>query len=535
MKNVMFLDNKWVAILFFIILSIIVRFVTFFHSSYDWDESLYILGALELLNGNLPYLTVWDHKPPGIFLLFAAALNLTESIIFPIRILSCIFVGASAYAIFILLKGNDKNKWLMGFIGGLLYIFSSLKNGGLAANSELFYTTFILYSFILAIKFAAINRGKRQDWNEFSLIFFAGFLLGLAGLINYLALLYCGALGIFVIICILKSSTKNNVILFTLQLTRAAIIGASGPIIIFSIIITLYFISGSLDEFIFANYTANHQYITSEHQPFDLNIFLSSFGSQLGANWLLWLCVFLAPFMRSKVSLDNDEKQILILSICWLGASFLAIFISRLYWPHYFLQFNPALCIIAAMVIYKILCPSLKQAVMLPIFGVLLILVGGFYTQIRDITKETLSIVKHIYINDEQYWGDDIAIISQYIKDRIISGQSIYIVDYNPIIYALSGAELPTRYLMPPHLIGSRTSKIIDVDPNDEVKNILELQPVYIIKKRLRPEPEGTIDSVYELINTRLMEEYEVEKSYAIGSSPIMYIDLYRNKSLDRE
>jgi len=43
-----------------------LRISTFFQSVIDWDESVYLLMSKSILDGNLPYIQVWDHKPPDI-------------------------------------------------------------------------------------------------------------------------------------------------------------------------------------------------------------------------------------------------------------------------------------------------------------------------------------------------------------------------------------------------------------------------------------------------------------------------------------
>lgn len=515
---------------FFITISFCVRMVTFFHSSYDWDESLYIVGALELTKGNLPYLTVWDHKPPGIFFLFALILNFTDSIVFPIRILSCISVGLSGYVICRLVSGKNYKHILIGIVAALLYILSSLKNGGVAANSEIFYVTFILFSFLLATTFINNNlhRKIKSDWH---LLFFSSLLLGVAGSINYLALLYCGALGLYILIPLFRNTTfdnKETKYVAGLQLIKALVIGLSGPLIVTLSIVILYLVNGSFDELYYANITANAEYISSKNQPFDLFLFLKAMGNQVSANWLLWICLFISLFLNKEYkALDNRIKQVLLLSVCWLGASFLAIFVSRLYWPHYFLQFNPALCIIAAVVICKILESNIKKNILLPLAGIFLILLGGDYSNIRDTAKEVVEILKHRVIAKEKTYGDLNAQISEYINNRIEKDDYIYVLDYNPIIYSLSQSKIPTKYIFPPFLIGRTSARMVDGSSINEVNNILKLKPVYIVRKRERPEPEGTIDEIYRDVDSVLKKEYSLEKSFKRLSSN-EYIDLYK-------
>ena len=42
----------------------------------DWDETTFMLMAQDVLRGNLPYVHIFDNKPPGMFFILAAAMKL---------------------------------------------------------------------------------------------------------------------------------------------------------------------------------------------------------------------------------------------------------------------------------------------------------------------------------------------------------------------------------------------------------------------------------------------------------------------------
>lgn len=62
-------------ILFFALLTVLTRAQSLRTEVIDWDESTYILMASELLHGHLPYLHVWEIKPPAYFFALAAAMD----------------------------------------------------------------------------------------------------------------------------------------------------------------------------------------------------------------------------------------------------------------------------------------------------------------------------------------------------------------------------------------------------------------------------------------------------------------------------
>src|SRR4029077_301931 len=72
------------------------RFPFYFASVIDWDESTFILMGQNLLDGNLPYVELWDNKPPLAFAFFAPVILFWKSIV-AVRIAGTICVFITAY------------------------------------------------------------------------------------------------------------------------------------------------------------------------------------------------------------------------------------------------------------------------------------------------------------------------------------------------------------------------------------------------------------------------------------------------------
>ena len=81
----------------FIIVAVIVRAPALLYSVLNYDESMYLLMGLEFARGHLPYTTVCDLKPFG---LFALATPFAASPFDPVissRIGASVAVGLTAY------------------------------------------------------------------------------------------------------------------------------------------------------------------------------------------------------------------------------------------------------------------------------------------------------------------------------------------------------------------------------------------------------------------------------------------------------
>ena len=78
------------------------RAVSFFYSSFDKDEALYLLMGRDWLDGRLPYTGVWDHKPPLLAGIFALAQILFGRNVHSIRILAVLAVAGTSLNLYLL-------------------------------------------------------------------------------------------------------------------------------------------------------------------------------------------------------------------------------------------------------------------------------------------------------------------------------------------------------------------------------------------------------------------------------------------------
>lgn len=80
-----------------IVCTIILRSPNLFPSVINWDESTFILMGQSVLDGHLPYLELWDNKPPLLFFIFALFIGIGGKNIVWIRVAGSLFLGISAF------------------------------------------------------------------------------------------------------------------------------------------------------------------------------------------------------------------------------------------------------------------------------------------------------------------------------------------------------------------------------------------------------------------------------------------------------
>jgi len=112
---------------------VLTRLALLNRSVLDWDESLYFLMAQAWRAGHLPYTTIWDNKPLGIYAVFAVFQTLIPGVA-ALRVAAMACVAGLAVAAFALTRRLGGSGW----VAGVAVVVLSLSNDGLASNTELF-------------------------------------------------------------------------------------------------------------------------------------------------------------------------------------------------------------------------------------------------------------------------------------------------------------------------------------------------------------------------------------------------------------
>ncbi|WP_421654887.1 ArnT family glycosyltransferase [Leptothermofonsia sp. ETS-13] len=556
---------KKIGIFFgFLGVGILFRFWTFFQSGLDWDESLYTLVSQSMLNGNLPYIEVWDNKPIGIYVLYVIAFSLFGKSIFAIRLLSCLAIATTCYVLYYLgrLFGKDvgKDGRAIGLFAALIYVASSLQNEGTAANTEIFFIPFVATAYYLIfLEWLQTNQNlKRKKWT-FSII---GLLLGVAFIIKYIVIYDLIAILLLTILQPFFRSSFNgrqhfdNLIILTLLLF--------GFLLPFLLMASVFIFNGYFSDFFYANFTANK--IRTIDRGFSATVVAKAFLSHLLSNFPLWLCfgltylTLISKFSRRILSI---ERTLLLLLLLWILIPLTGIFLTfrvRFY-AHYFLPLLPPLSLVTAFFLTRVfwrqtflknLFPGRnnfnkgtgKQSKRLiatqnpisethisslesyqPCFLWLLvaILFIGFYAT-PDFRK-SIRFFYFRYVKGVPDYQDKPAEVAKYLQLRVNPHEYIYIADYDPVVYFLSNTKIPTKYAYPFFLIGDNLPKVAGVNSIQELSSLMSKRPLYIVMSTISKEGKHN-RLFYSELNHWLKRDYFLEKEDD-------EVKLYRRKSAE--
>ena len=518
-------EKPWLVFVFFTLLVVFLRWYSFYLSVIDWDESLYLLVAKAWLDGNPPYTTIWDNKPPGIYAIFSIAISALGHSILSIRIMACLFVSITCFFLYKIGNLIERNGRAIGLLSGILYAVVTSSNGGIASNTEIFFTTFVVIAFYLFFSTNIFHAGEPSS-KQYLKLFLIGSLLGIGFEIKYVVLFDFLALFLILVFTFILQVRSNKKYWLILQAILFLLLGFVLPFII----VSLYFwLIGHFDDYIYANFTANK--LRTINLGFSFSVPLKAILHQILADKFWFSVPSVTIYLLIAKTIPTRERWILSSCIVWFFITLLCIctVLRGFLFPHYFLQLSPSLCLVTAYIVISLVFSGTKveqsEFRKYLILGALLMLL----INTKDMYVVLYSNANYVYfrhIKGIRYWGDTPTLIAEYLKPRIKPNDYIYSVN-EPIVYFLADANFPTRYAYPPFLRCCGMPNITGIDPLEELDIILQKRPVYIIELRT---DRASVEYKQEVNDNKLFFEklnQALHKSYRLENS-IDGRDLYR-------
>jgi 4-amino-4-deoxy-L-arabinose transferase-like glycosyltransferase len=483
---------QWrIAALFFAAV-LITRLPSFFLSVLDWDESLYVLMARQWQAGHLPYTTIWDNKPIGIYGIFVLFQTVFGDPVIAIRAATIAAISATAFAVFriALLIPREGNAPVAVF-AGITFIICSISNDGLAANTEIFMAGFSAFAMLAALSPDFCPTRPLPGG------FVAGLLFGLAFMTKYVAVFEAPALG-FALLAATPGPLRAR---FSACLGAAA--GAAAPLFC---TVLLYAATGHLRLWWDCSIAANLLRVSTPISAGALSYVLSL---QL-ARWLPLFCaaailLVSAPLLMRTKNLRRPALFHMFLVLWLLGGS-AGVAAAKLFYDHYFLQILPVLCVSLAWVLQHFagrLTPALRALVFaavlaIPCFGAGATLMGA---------SLPLTAAPHADTPKQ--------IAGEFSRLPAGSPRQVYVFDYQPIIYSLVGQSPPTRYAFPSVLTKCFLAHVAGVNAAAEVHRILAGNPQFILRSQFPLSDPAVIDqAVYQEVNQDTATRYTIWRSY---------------------
>lgn len=305
------------------------------------DSGVFLYTGWRILNGALPYVDVWDHKPPVIYYINALGLALSNNSVLGVWVIELIALFLAAMLGFQLIKKMfGYHPAILGTFIWLLTLFFIIQGGNLTTE------------YILPLQFGTLASLYAARKNEEKVIYYL--IIGLLGGIAFFTKQTAIALWLAIVIYwFLKGLMEQS---FKQSLKVIAIVFA-GALLIPLIFVIYFLLHQAMSEFWDAAFLYNFVY--SIRKASGLKEWLLNFldFSDLTRTGLLQIAfigitAFFAVSNRKKLS-DPTQSLMMVVVIAF-PLELLLINAPGSTFPHYFMTLLPVLAVLAAFVFYLI-------------------------------------------------------------------------------------------------------------------------------------------------------------------------------------
>ena len=422
----------WLILAALLCAGLVLRIATFGDPALHTDEEFYFLVGQRLLDGSIPYVDIWDRKPPGLFLIYAAIAAISRDVL-AYQIAAWLSASLTAFTISRIVAGWTG--WRGQLFAGLVYIACIAAVGGYGGQAPVFYNLPMAVAALLVIR--AI-----PDFQIGTIppqVYSAMLLCGVALTIKQMTIAESLYLGIFALIMAARAGMTRPV---------RALVGfgliAAAPFTLFA---ALYALGGYWPEFFQAMVLSN---FNKAHYPADA-IALRALAMLLN-NALLLILALVGAWMTPV----SPERRFLI---GWLLAALVGLaLVPNFYW-HYALPLLIPLSALAASLFDRPLTG--------PVCASVAIVLACY-----EADAFNFALHRQARINTD-------ALAASIIQHDPRGTMLVY--DGPVYLFAMTGATPLSRLVFPWHLTETVERYASGGDAREEVQRILARRPGVIV------------------------------------------------------
>lgn len=391
-----------------VLVAVLTRLVVVGVTVVDVDEASYFVGATDLLRGGSLYLTYADHKPPLVYLYYAAWLAIDRSLP-TVRLATAVLwlpltaLGVSAFLGF-------GRRGLVAGVLWLVYGAAFLGHDMLAVNCEVLMMLPVTWALVVA-------RGPSAKPGSAARLFIAGLLAGIAVLFKYQAIAIVPALALDAWVSRGRAATTG---------VAALLAGTALPL---TIALAIFGELGSADQFLYWNIEHNLLYAR--------NAFAWAPAAGRGGRYAVPFLVTVTPLAWAWWRGRRMGDRHVVLAALATGGLLLAAVGWRFY-PHYFIPLYVPLAIGAAPWVSASLNPLSRPGRRFAI---------GTATLLTAFTVANAILYwpgVSVYAERRPVYD----LVAQRLRrDDCFAGASLFVWGYAPSFYVATGLPQATRFV----------------------------------------------------------------------------------------
>ena len=429
----------------------------------NWDENTFMLLGAGLLDGTLPFVALFDNKPPMIFFLFAGWMGLFGETVPSVRLFGDVCLWATACTIFVIARRYASTGG--AGLAGMLYIAMHGVEPGLHTTAGLPAMLCVMIALWLILR-----------WRE------AAWALLLAGMLVSIAVLTRSNLAYVAL--------TSGIALFALGLWRpeasrctwkTALWYGLGGMIPLALMIGLYARVGAVEELKLASVDVALSYSGQWSLPGaalgNLRKWVEAMASTplVHVPFTLLTCAAIVASLRpgqgSKQGLTRADWAIIWV---FLLATLFSILKSGAVYTYYWQQFFPLTCLFVPPLVDRLRAPSLRLGAA-ALVG--LAVIGALLPNAAD----SLRVLTAPGRVTENY---DTAKAAAFLRPRLKDGDRIWALDRHLILLYLDAPVISPILAHPSNI--TRSAILAPLEDrryllNGELQRVMDSKPDYLV------------------------------------------------------
>ncbi|WP_227711100.1 ArnT family glycosyltransferase [Novosphingobium ovatum] len=407
------------------------------------DEQFYLLVGDRMLQGQLPFVDIWDRKPLGLFAVFAGIRMLGGDGIVTYQLVA---MGCTALTSLLIYRAAREIASPLGaFWAGVAYQLALAAVFCFGGQAPVYYNPLVALAGLYMLRiYTAPDAGALLRRGAVIML-----ITGIAMQIKYTVVFEGGAFGLALLARGHAHGWHRG------RMALAGLLWAGLALLPTAAALGWYAAMGHADAFVQANFLS----IFGRHEA--LGGSLWRLTKEVALLTPVWCAVFLAP-RRIPGLFTGVNPQALLFLRYWAGAAVVGFLIFGTWYDHYVAPLLVPLMICAA--------PALGQAAPWRWYTRLMIGLGaiaaGMVMQFN---------VRHHGTAQQVYKAA--ALIDQARGEN----GCVYINEGDPILYYLTNACFVTPYIFPNHLNGMVDEEALGVDAAGEFARTLARHPSVVI------------------------------------------------------
>lgn len=426
--------SPWFVFFGLLAFAVLMRGQTFNDPVLGFDEQFYLLVGDRMLHGAVPYVDIFDRKPIGLFLIYAAIREFGGDGFLQYKLAACGVVALTAFLVYRAARPIS-NDFAAG-VAGCLYILWLNVTGGEGGQAEVFYNLPVLAAAMLTWR--ASRAGKQLVPLGCAAMLFAG----IAMQIKYTAIVEGVFFGGMLLWAYRRPGRRAGAML------AVAALWVGCALLPTALAAFVYWRMGALQPFLFANFVSVFGRVPDRFAAEMIGL-IKLFG--------VLMPVFLLVGLSLRRARPADRFPVL-----WLGAAMMGVLLFGSFLaPHYGMPILIPACIACApfFASYRYAQP----------------VAGGMLAAAAIIGQIALAR------SEDSHGGRAQALLVAQAAQP--DHGCIYVYDGYPALYMLTHSCLPTRWVFPGHLNTSDedSANAIGIDPAAELTRILATRPEVIV------------------------------------------------------